>query len=260
MAFSHYAAIIGVDGSGKSTCFGKTLESLAKAYTVVGIGDRVLLANRDLGVREFVEIRLAGLKRLFRNMAKGVSNPLLYKVTKLMELICRVRIEQDVLQNYAPHVMLGDGAPLINTIGWGIRYHPQFFEREQCLKAMYYLSGSRRIPFSETSFYMKNIPEILLVNRLKLASFPVPDTTFFLQVTPEVAVERIAGRGERLQIHETLTFLERLQNAYRLICDIIDSDWGKEVHQISVDSLSVDEVVSIIVKQVEVSMRKNESH
>lgn len=258
MASTLYAAIIGVDGSGKSTCFRETLKSLARTHTVVGIGDNILLGEKDTGITEFNKVHLGRLKKALRNIVKTVRNPLLYKITKLMELICRVNIQKDVFENYRPQVILGDGAPLINSIGWGIRYHPQFFEHNQCLKAIFYLSRKKKIPSSQTSFYLRNIPEIFLINRLRLASFSVPDITFFLRVTPEVAIKRITARGEELQVHETLSFLEKLQNSYSLICNILDSDLGKEVNEISVDNLSINEVVNIIVKCIKSCSRKNE--
>ncbi len=256
MAFSLYTAVIGVDGSGKSSCFRETLKSLARTYSVIGIGDNVLQGNRDAGIAEFNKVRLSRVKKSLRNISKSVSNPLLYKITKLMELICRVNIQKVVLENYKPQVILGDGSPLINTIGWGIRYHPQFFGHDHCLKAILYLSGREKIPFSQTSFYLRNIPEIFLINRFGLASFHIPDITFFLRITPEVAIERIKVRGKKLQVHETKSFLEKLQNAYRMIFDIMDTDLGKEVHEISVDDISVDKTVNIIMKHIDSFIKK----
>lgn len=253
-----YAAIIGIDGSGKSTCFRASLKALSRTYTVMGIGDRVLLGRKGGEIAEFDKVRWGSAKKSFRSASRRVRNPFLYKMTKLMELICWSRIQKEVFEDPGPEVILGDGAPLINIAGWGIRYRPRFFERGQCVNAMQYLSGAKKIPLLEAPFYMRNIPEIFLLNTSGIASFPVPDTTFFLRVTPEVALERIMGRGEKLQVHETLSFLEKLQNAYELICDILDSDLRKEVHAISVDELSVSETVSAISKQIEVSIREYE--
>jgi len=258
MGTSLYAAIIGVDGSGKSTCFRKVLRLLSESHTVAGIGDKVYLAGKTTGITEFDKVRWATVKEWFRSAAKRVRNPLVYETAKLTELMCWARIQKELREEVAPQIILGDGAPLVNIAGWGIHYHPRLFERCQCLNAMYYLSGKRTIPISQAYFYLRNIPEVFVLNVLGLACFPAPNITFFLHVTPETAIERISARGEKMQVHETIDFLRKLQSAYELICDILRSDFGRQTCQISVDALSPDETAHLIVEQIENAMKKHE--
>jgi hypothetical protein len=253
------AAIIGVDGSGKSTCFRKVLELLTEAYTVMGIGDDVYLGQKGAGVRSFSDPRWTGIKRKFRTAAKRTRNPLLYEITKLAELVCWSRIHKELQESHMPQIILSDGAPLINIAGWGIRYHPRFFHRAQCAKAIDYLSARAAIPLGEALFYLRNIPEILLFNWTRIAPFAIPHTTFFLEVAPHVAIQRIERRGEDLQTHETLEFLKELQGAYELVCDILETDLGRRVHRICVDNISPDETAAEIAhiarRNLEVSAR-----
>jgi hypothetical protein len=246
-----HAAIIGVDGSGKSTCFRGVLKTLARSHDIMGIGDRVYSGGKGRDVAEHNKARWAGLKNRFRSTAKNMRNPLLYEVTKLAELVCWSRIHRQLVEYYMPEVILGDGAPLINIAGWGVRYHPEFFQRSHCAKALLYLSGTRKVPAGEALFYMKNIPEILLFSWSGIAPFPMPHLTFFLHVTPEVAVQRIGGRGEDAQVHETIDFLSTLQKGYELVCDILESDFRKRVCRIPVDDLSPDETIDRISRAVE---------
>ena len=247
---SLHAAIIGVDGSGKSTCFAGVLSRLARSHVVMGIGDRVYLGSRRGGVVEHSEARWAGLKVRFRSAAKNTRNPLLYEMTKLAELVCWSRIHRELEEHYVPDVILGDGAPLINIAGWGVRYHPEFFHRSHCSKALLYLSGMSRVPVREALFYLRNIPEILLFSWSGIAPFPVPELTFFLKVTPRVAINRIVRRGEDIQVHETLDFLSSLQSGYEMVCDILESDLRSRVHTIDVDDLSPEETVTRIVSLI----------
>jgi thymidylate kinase len=247
---SLHAAIIGVDGSGKSTCFRGVLKILAETNDVMGIGDKVYLGSKGRGVAVHDKTRWARPKSRFRSAAKTVNNPLLYEITKLAELVCWSRIHTQIVEHYKPDVILGDGAPLINIAGWGVRYHPDFFHRSHCAKALLYLSGTRKVPAGEALFYMKNIPEILLLNWSGIAPFPIPHLTFFLHVTPSVAIQRIGGRGEDIQAHETSSFLDRLQKGYELVCDILESDFRRRVCKVPVDDLSPDETIDRITRTV----------
>jgi len=250
------AAIIGVDGSGKSTCFKKTLEGLAESHTVIGIGDEVYIGSGGDGVRRFGAARWTGLKRRFRSTAKTVRNPLLYEMAKLAELVSWSRIHKEIHDYFRPEVVLSDGAPLLNIAAWGIRYHPEFFHRFQCLKALRYLSGRARIPPTEALFYLKNMPELLLLNWSGIAPFAVPHIVFFLRVSPEVAMNRIRRRGEEIQTHETLDFLAALQGAYELVCGIVETDLGGRVHRISADDMSPDEAAAEIISRVRDNMEQ----
>jgi broad-specificity NMP kinase len=250
MVSTTYVAIIGIDGSGKSTCFRETLNRLAGSCSIIGIGDRVLMGKKREGILELQGVRRARLKKWLMTTAKDIRNPYLYKTCKLLELVCWSDIQQDLRARYRPDMILGDGSPMINTLGWGIRYRPRFFEHDQCLKAISYLSGARIIPLSQAFFYLRNIREVFLLNTLGLGRFPIPDVVFLLRVSPQVAMERIMARGKKLQVHETAEFLGRLQNAYASVCEILKSDLGRRVYEIQVDKLTIDETVTIIVNDI----------
>jgi hypothetical protein len=250
MAAPLYAAIVGIDGCGKSACFANALEILAGSREAVGIGDRIYVFTKDLGVAESPPIRWESVKAWSRSAAKKVHHPLSYKVAKLIELACWARIQKALKAEGNAEIILGDGAPLINIAAWGVRYHPGIFDREHCARALEYLSGEKKIPPQEMLFYLTRLPEVFLFNLLEIAAFPVPDATFFLHVTPRLAMERIRARGEKLQPHETITFLESLQAAYELVCDLIQSGMGRAVHRISVDNLTANEAAAILAEKI----------
>ncbi len=246
-----YAAIVGIDGCGKSTCFSKTLEILARSREVVGIGDRVFAPARGPGAAESTSVRWESVKAWSRSVAKKVRHPLSYKVAKLVELVCWARIQKVLKTEGRARVILGDGAPLINIAAWGVRYHPGIFDRDHCARALEYLAGHKKIRPQEMLFYLTRLPEVFLLNLLEIAAFPVPDVTFFLHVTPELAMNRISARGEELQPHETVVFLEDLQKAYELVCDIVQSDMRRAVHRISVDNLTANETARILAEKID---------
>ena len=243
-------AIIGVDGSGKSSSFQLVLRLLSKRSLTAGIGDGIWLGDPDQGIRELRTIRWALAKRVLGKLAKKSRQKKLYQVTKFAEMLCRVNVQNAVERKYSPKFILTDGAPLINMIGWASFYYPRYFNRKECTNWIRYLCHDESVPLSRIGFYLRHIPGVFLINTLRLARFSRPDVVFFLQVTPAVAMERIRRRPEELQIHETPAFLSRLQEAYDLVCNLMDSEFGVRVHRISVDELSIGDTVSAILERI----------
>ena len=86
------AAVVGIDGCGKSTTFRDALDALAASFPVAGVGELVLSGNPDESVRERSDIPLTGSARLVGRLAKGRNLPTLYKDLKFLEFIERTRI------------------------------------------------------------------------------------------------------------------------------------------------------------------------
>jgi len=244
-------AIIGIDGSGKSTCFYETLRVLAEKEFVAGVGDDIWLSDKNKGLCRQNKGLWGATKRVFANLSKRYRNRTFYQITKFAELLCRVKVEQVIKERYNPKYILTDGFPLINVIGWGSFYHPRNFEPDQCIKSINYLCHDRKIPFTEMGFYLTQIPEIFLVNRLKFAKFSRPHIIFFLNIKPENAIARILNRGKELQVHETKTFLNNLQEAYATVSDILSSKFGIKVIKIPVDRFSIEETVTTIIRHIQ---------
>ena len=57
-------------------------------------------------------------------------------------------------------------------------------------------------------------------------------------------MDRIAKRGEERQVHETISFLKDLQEAYTLACSILKKDFNKKVETLNMDDLTLDSVHS----------------
>lgn len=245
-----YLAVIGIDGSGKSTCFYRTLKELCKKETVAGIGDAVWLGDKDKGLIESKKIPWLSRKRFLARLTGVFENKTFYQISKFTELVCRVKIQNAIEKKYNPEFILTDGSPLVNIIGWGYFYHYRYFEPKQCIKAITYLCHDKKIPISETAFYIRHIPEIFLANRLRFVKFSRPDIIFLLQIKPEAAIRRILKRGKKRQIHETEEFLDNLQKAYTTVCHIFRSEFNTRIIEISVDDLSIDDIVTTILQHV----------
>jgi hypothetical protein len=245
-----HIAIIGVDGCGKSTCSLGTLEALAATSHVAGVGDGLLTGDGSGRLRELTGVPGAGLKRALGRAAKRSRGKTLYQLTKFAELMCRANIVNAIERDRDPEYIVTDGSPLLNAAAWGFYYHPKHFEPDEYMRSIGYLCHDNPVPPARMLFYLRHIPGVFLAGGLRLARFRRPDVTFFLNVSPAVAVRRIVSRGEERQIHERKGFLERLQGAYGMVCDLLENDFGCEVHRFPVDESTPEETVAKIVERI----------
>jgi len=236
-------AVIGIDGSGKSSCFSGVLERLSKK-SLGGIGDEIFVFQKGKPLKP--EIRYLKLKTLLGKKAKNVRNRTLYKALKFTELFLRVKLHDEMEKRYKPEIILTDGVPLINTLGWGSFYKPDIFAEDVCRDAVKYMTRVK-IPPSRRGFYLKHSPEILLVNMLGIR-FQKPDIVFLLKVAPDLAVKRVSGRGKELQVHETETFLGKLQEAYQLVCEILSED--TTIYTIDTNEKTLEQVIETVMEGI----------
>src|SRR4030067_2190324 len=120
-------AIVGVDGSGKSSCFRDVLRKLTKRR-IASVGDEVLISENGSVIRP--EINYLKIKSFLGEKAKHTRGKTTYKLMKLGDLIFRAKIQDEIEAKYRPEIILTDGSPLINALGWGGLYHPDFYNRE----------------------------------------------------------------------------------------------------------------------------------
>lgn len=238
-----HIALIGIDGSGKSSCYEGLLSALSKDKRVAGIGDKVLVngpAGQLIVPQDIARVRL---KSAFGFLVKRAKDKLLYEISKLTELVIRNKIQDIIVKRYRPHFVVTDGSPLINILGWGRYYRPQHFNEKDYLNLLQYLTGEAKIPLFRISTYLKDTPELLLINRIYAARLIIPDIIIFLKVSPEIALQRIAQRGKEIQIHERSSFLKKLQEAYIFVCNIMKDHFATKVFEIDTDRLTPEEVL-----------------
>lgn len=245
-----HIAVIGIDGSGKSSCYERLLYALSKNMSVAGIGDNVLV---DAGTGELQvpqDILRVKIKGAFSFLARICKDKLLYEISKLTELILRAKIQDAIIEKYKPASVVTDGSALINILGWARYYRPRHFNEQEYSKSLGYLTGEKKLLFRDLFYYLKNIPEVVLINKVYSASLTVPDIIIFLKVSPEAALRRIASRGKESQAHEHGEFLRILQEAYIFICANIKKDFPCRVLEIDTDNLTEGQVHNLCMEFV----------
>ena len=244
---STHVAIIGVDGSGKSSCFNSVFKSL-QYKKKAAIGDDVFISVNKGIVRP--KLFLLRMKLILGRRVKGIKNRKLYRIFKFIELLMRVKIFYLINRKYSPEIILTDGSPLINILGWGHYYCPDIYGKELCEEAIKYMTGTK-IPKNRKVFFKKHSREMLAINRLGV-KFHVPELVFLLKVTPEEAINRIKHRHEEIQVHETKTFLSNLQDSYEIICNILKK--SKTV-SINTDNKTIEDVAGKILLEIEKNLK-----
>ena len=200
------AAVVGIDGSGKSSAFRGALERLADSTDVVGIGDAYLAAAPGVPLHPRTDLLWERPAALAARLAKRTRQPLIYRQLKTLDLIARSRMRDQVVKDEQPDVLLTDGDPLVNTLAWSVGrlYRDQLADDDRrILDALAYLSGQARIPRSELPYYLRHAWQLALVNRLTPFSFPMPDLVVLLRIAGASAMERVSRRGRALPVSYT---------------------------------------------------------
>jgi len=206
-------AVIGIDGSGKSTLSHHLIRFFHEDCCFIG-DDLELFSNGKPHISQ--PLITNELRKWVGRKAKKAKNLKLYKVPKIAELLLRDQLLSEVERWYRPDYIFMDGAPLLNIIAWAALYRGNFFNEEVCAKALDVLQG--RDALSSDDIIFEQFPELVGFRKLNLNHLKLPDVVIFLDVPPEVCLERIVSRGKSIQAHENLEKLTKLRNAYQIMC------------------------------------------
>jgi len=211
-------AVVGIDGSGKSSCFRGLAAVFGKSGSVCGVGDSVFMVRE--GKNEDLEwLPGAARKAYFHFKAKGAWNAPLYELWKALELLSRLGLCRSIAGlSQAAHVFL-DGDPVLNMAAWTLG-RPGW-------------RGARTVLWAAS---------VLRV--------PLPDLVIHLRVGPANAMARIDKRGEALQAHENQDRLYRLQRGYDRILGLMRGRSGLRVSVLNTDGSTQERVLQEAVGAV----------
>jgi len=207
-------AVLGIDGSGKSTLSRRLAVDMSGDRCTCLIGDSLELFAGG-GPRAAQPLLKEKLRRWVSAQAKDAKSLARYKIPKLTELLLRDALLGEAKRWYGPDLIFMDGSPLLNMTAWSILYRPELMSAEFCAKAIAVLTGRGAAGGS----LLKEFPELRVMKRLGLTRLTLPDAVIFLDVPPAVSMERITNRGEARQVHETEEKLGRLRAAYLLVVE-----------------------------------------
>lgn len=219
-------AVLGIDGSGKSTLSRALAERLSEAGRCGLVTDRLEFLEKGalLEVQPLVTETLRQLIGRHAKQAKSLKN---YKIPKLAELLLRDHLLGEIGRWYRPDRVVMDGSPLLNMVAWAVLYREHLFNEDTCRKAVSFFTSREQVATNDPVF--REFPELKVLKRLRLNRLSLPDAVVFLDVRPQTACRRIASRGEQRQVHETEDKLRKLRDAYLLVCDVVRTYRGISV-------------------------------
>lgn len=219
-------AVMGIDGSGKSTLSRALARTLSDYRRTALISDSLECYEKSatLAIQPLL-VEVA--RKKMSSFAKSAASLKSYKIPKLIEMLLRDQVVSDAKNWYHAEVVVQDGSPLLNLIGWSLLYKSEGVDDEMFEAAIAHLSGRHILPSEHGLFEL--FPELKLLSSILPAPMNLPDQLIFLDVAPEVSCQRIASRGERVQAHENLEKLTQMREGYLRVCDVVERSMGVKV-------------------------------
>ena len=265
---SLHVCVLGIDGSGKSTVVSALPAILAAEHSlVVGSASdsfRIVGPDQDhLAARFYPDgLPLAArlslrLKRLAKRL---VDRPKLYAFFKLAQMLSQDSAAEALVQHHGAKVFISDGNAFLSTTGRASNYlraasaedHANASAPEaKDLQAVFsYILDDKPVP-AESSQRLPSLRKgkfiYKLTRLLRLHAAWLPDVVIFLDVSPELALERIRSRGKKVDRHENLADLTQAREMYLKTLQAFQGYRTQQsAHVIRVDDLSLGETLQAV--------------
>ena len=261
--------VLGIDGSGKSTVTTALPHLLAAEFNVRAgsAGDvfRVVDADEDHLAPNFHPdgFPVTGhLSKWFKRWAKRTADSRrFYPLFKLSQMIFQDATAYRLGRRYGADVVVSDGNVILSSTGRAGNYTRPASEGANVgvqspdasdLKAVfaYLLEGK---PLTEES--QAKLPPLgkawmlqRVARRMRIHAGWLPDVVLFLDLSPEIAIERIASRGQKVDLHENADDLAQARRAYLRTLDAFGQYTSPDVaHRIAVDNLTPGETLQVAI-------------
>jgi len=217
-------AVLGIDGSGKSTLSRLVSRKLSDTFRVCLVSDDLEFYENE-SQKELQPLLTEKVREAVGRYAKAAKSLKNYKIPKMAELLLRDHIMGEVQRWYSPDIIVLDGCPLINLTAWAKLYKGEYFDTDVCSVALKILTGKGKSFRKDDPIFAK-FPELAALKRFKLTNMKLPDAVIMLDVSPAVSIMRIQSRGERRQVHETKEKLAKLREGYLMVCNFIKKEFN----------------------------------
>lgn len=251
-----HICILGIDGSGKSTITAALPAILAGELNLVAssVGEAIYVVgpDEDHVVPNFTPDGLpfsAKLARRFKRAAKKFADyRKIYPIFKIAQMAFQDSAAHKLGNDLQIPVLISDGNTLLSATGRAANYlqpaslnTPQEGPTREDLSAVFaYVLEGRDLP-EESKKRLPSLRKAKLIgalNRaLRLNSIWLPDIVLFLDLSPQIALQRIASRHQKIDIHENLADLQQARDMYLKTLSAVQHYRSN----ITADSISIDQ-------------------
>ena len=267
-----HVSVLGIDGSGKSSVTAALPAVLSAELGVRAgaAGEKFLITDPDEDQLapgfhpEGLPLAARGSKRLKQLAKRVVNNRRLYPAAKLAQMLFQDLAARKLGNRYRAEVVISDGNTLLSAAGRAANYLRPASDRgakadagtgPDDLRAVfdYILEGKPISPDRQ-----ERLPPLgkarglnRLLQWLGLGGVWLPDIVVFLDLAPQMALARIAGRGAAVDRHENEKDLAQARQMYLRTLEGFAGHRGSDkVIPIDVNGLSPGETLAAIVERL----------
>ena len=152
--------------------------------------------------------------------------------------------------------MVTNRSALVDVLAWAeADFYEGRFDESGLNHLLQYLSGQKKIRPGNWWRFIRNAPEVWLVNMFDLARPPVPNVLVYLSLPASTLMQQLRSHGEELQSHENEAFMERLQEGYRSVGEVLRKRHKVELFDYDLSTVDpetiVDEIEAICRRLIE---------
>jgi hypothetical protein len=276
-----HVSILGIDGSGKSTVAAALPAILAAEFNLTvgsaGDGFRISGPQDDSLAPKFqpeglpLSARLAARVRVWAKRA--ADNRRLYPPLKLAQMILQDSATRALATRHRARVLVSDGNTVLSATGRAANYLSAASDAgtesktpptaEDLCAVFAYLFDGKPLP-AESAARLPDLRKAKLIKKLSrllwLDGTWLPDIVIFLDLSPEIALKRIAGRGKRVDRHENPADLAQARAMYLKTVEAFKQYRGPEAaHVIDADDLSTGETIAAVCAAIGGRLRAAEA-
>jgi hypothetical protein len=199
----------------RSAIFRAVIERVADLGRTLGVSDPVLEGDAE-GVREMSRrVPLRGGRSWLKLLAAGFRTRGRFKGNKFAEMVEQAQLDEILGQQRDARFVISEGSALVDLMAWAeADFYKGVFDESGLNHMMQYLAGQKKIPLGNWWKFVRNAPEVWLINTFNLARPPVPDVIVLVQGPVSTTIKRIRAAGQQLQPYDNEVFLNELQVAY----------------------------------------------
>ena len=212
-------------------------QRLGAAGRTVGIGDEVVDADAS-GIRLSEGLTLARSPVWPKALAWAFRTGGLFRGKRFAEMIHRARMDEALQDGRSARFVASHGSALVDVLAWAhADFYSGTFDEKGLQQILLYLSGQRRVPLELWPRFIRNAPEVWLLNVFDLAHPPAPDVLVLTKRDAASAMALYRSRGRALEAWQSEAFLARLQDAYGDVAAVLRR---RRVEVVELDAADLD--------------------